>query len=84
MSFTDKKAQLQQKQMLKMADENIALRKHIAELKARIERIRELHSHNYSEAYECGDGCCWNPKVDECSECMDAYPCETLKILVGE
>jgi len=49
-----------------------------------IKRVRELHSHNYSEAYECGDGCCWNPKVDECSECMDAYPCETLKILDGK
>jgi len=49
-----------------------------------VKRIRDLHTHNYSEAYECGDGCCWNPKVDECSECMDAYPCETLKILDGK
>lgn len=57
---------------------------HHFKMAAAIERIRDLHTRNQSDAYECGDGCCWSQAVDECAECRQEWPCDTILVLDGE
>jgi len=54
------------------------------ELQNRLEKLLDLHTRNFSKGYECADGCCTEWPVDECSECQDSWPCETVKILGGK
>ena len=77
MSFTDKKAQLQQKQMLKMADDNIDLRRQVAELKAQIESVLSLHK-EINGPYD--DNACEHCTIDE--NIYYNYPCPTVQALI--
>jgi hypothetical protein len=77
MSFTNKKAELQQKLMLKMAYDNIALRRHIAELQASIKAVLDLHK-EVNGPYD--DTMCEHCFVDEYK--YYEYPCPTLIQLI--